>query len=424
MKLIQRGAQGFWSVRVQIDGKDVWRSTGHADKKLAMAWAKDNVGAMKSSRSTEELAEAVRKIRSKAEPLSWHSAWEMYLAAPKKREAGETRRLACQGWWEDFAAYAENQGAPHVGRVTPEITAAYMTHLRLSGRWVRRPGPCQDKLGARSLNVARGVLLAVFEVCWERAGLSRNPFAKISTVRSDSVSREAFSHDQVKELLAAVADNPQLHALVTTCICTGLRAGDAARLAWDDLDLKTGMLRIKTRKTRVNVAVPLLPALRTLLEQVKRKPKDVHVFPELAEQWTSNPSPLTQGFKQVLKKLGFDTQESVGEGMRKRSTRDLHSLRHTFVYLAAEAGIPLPVVQGMVGHMSQEMTMHYANHATEAAKKEHMEKLAGRLAKDEAKPAGGAAAGVPEWILTALQGASPKTAWRVICDLRERLEGD
>ena len=43
-----------------------------------------------------------------------------------------------------------------------------------------------------------------------------------------------------------------------------------------------------------------------------------------------------------------------------------HSLRHTFVSFAANAGIPLHVVQAIVGHTSTVMTRHYY-HENEAA---------------------------------------------------------
>ena len=49
---------------------------------------------------------------------------------------------------------------------------------------------------------------------------------------------------------------------------------------------------------------------------------------------------------------------------RAVSVKDLHSCRHTFCYLAGMQGIPLAVVQSIVGHMSPEMTAHYTAHAT------------------------------------------------------------
>ena len=43
-----------------------------------------------------------------------------------------------------------------------------------------------------------------------------------------------------------------------------------------------------------------------------------------------------------------------------------HSLRHTFVSLSANAGVPLPVVQSIVGHTSTAMTRRYYHENVDA----------------------------------------------------------
>jgi integrase len=50
----------------------------------------------------------------------------------------------------------------------------------------------------------------------------------------------------------------------------------------------------------------------------------------------------------------------------KIAHRRFHDLRHSYVTRAAEAGIPLMVVQAQVGHMSKEMVEHYC-HISHAA---------------------------------------------------------
>ena len=54
------------------------------------------------------------------------------------------------------------------------------------------------------------------------------------------------------------------------------------------------------------------------------------------------------------------------------SVKDLHSCRHTFCYYAGLRGIPLAVVQSIVGHMTPEMTKHYTAHATMEDKRRNM----------------------------------------------------
>ena len=48
------------------------------------------------------------------------------------------------------------------------------------------------------------------------------------------------------------------------------------------------------------------------------------------------------------------------EGRKHRTPEaTFHSLRHTFVSFAANAGVPLHIVQSIVGHESTAMTRHY-----------------------------------------------------------------
>ncbi|UDQ99479.1 tyrosine-type recombinase/integrase [Lentisphaerae bacterium WC36] len=65
----------------------------------------------------------------------------------------------------------------------------------------------------------------------------------------------------------------------------------------------------------------------------------------------------------------------------------MHSLRHTFAYVAALSNIPLPIVQGVLGHMTTDMTKHYMNHASKKDKAKHLSKLPNYLADCEVLPA-------------------------------------
>jgi integrase len=45
-----------------------------------------------------------------------------------------------------------------------------------------------------------------------------------------------------------------------------------------------------------------------------------------------------------------------------------HDLRHSFITLMGEQGVPLPVVQAMVGHMSARMVRYYTHISNRAAR--------------------------------------------------------
>ena len=91
--------------------------------------------------------------------------------------------------------------------------------------------------------------------------------------------------------------------------------------------------------------------------------------------YLTNSSGVSYLIKQFLEGLGIQTTRKPEGRTRAISVKDLHSCRHTFCYYAGLAGIPLTVVQSIVGHMSPEMTKHYSDHATTEDKRRGMERL-------------------------------------------------
>lgn len=68
--------------------------------------------------------------------------------------------------------------------------------------------------------------------------------------------------------------------------------------------------------------------------------------------------------KRIFKNCGIETT-SKGR-FRQAVDVGFHSLRHTFVSLAANAGAPLALVQSIVGHSNPMMTEHYFHANAEA----------------------------------------------------------
>ena len=91
--------------------------------------------------------------------------------------------------------------------------------------------------------------------------------------------------------------------------------------------------------------------------------------------YLTNSTGVSYRIKQFLEGLGIQTTRKPKGRTRAVSVKDLHSCRHTFCYYAGLAGIPLAVVQSIVGHMSPEMTKHYSAHASMEDKRRGMERL-------------------------------------------------
>jgi len=105
------------------------------------------------------------------------------------------------------------------------------------------------------------------------------------------------------------------------------------------------------------------------------KHKKTYVLPLHAKMYLGNRAGVSYRVKSFLERIGIATTIKPEGRSRSVSIKDLHSCRHTFCYYAGMYGIPLAVVQSIVGHMSEEMTKHYSAHATREAKRAKMELL-------------------------------------------------
>ena len=68
---------------------------------------------------------------------------------------------------------------------------------------------------------------------------------------------------------------------------------------------------------------------------------------------------------------------SVREAKIARAT--IHDLRHTFAVHCAQAGVPLPRLQKLLGHSSPVMTMRYMKHTPESYFAEDAARVAASL---------------------------------------------
>ena len=226
------------------------------------------------------------------------------------------------------------------------------------------------------------VCAEVFTLLAKDAGLQDNPFSGIRKAQTDAKTREAFTQEE----LNLIYDNLDgfTRPLFMMAVWTGLREGDICTLKWSEVDLERHLITRETRKTKAVVQIPISNQLYGLLTATPQTESE-YVFPKHAEMYLSNPDGVSYRVKKFLEGLGIQTTRKPEGRTRAISVKDLHSCRHTFCYYAGLAGIPLAIVQAIVGHMSPEMTKHYQAHATLEDKRRGMERLS--FFKPEALPA-------------------------------------
>ena len=112
------------------------------------------------------------------------------------------------------------------------------------------------------------------------------------------------------------------------------------------------------------------PMLRELVEKAYKWKENDYVLPKLAERYVNNPGYVNSVAIKVFKFNGFETSKKI-EGVQRKKKANIygfHSFRHSFVSFCAKAGVPLAVVQSIVGHGNPAMTRHYVHIDNEAVK--------------------------------------------------------
>lgn len=188
-------------------------------------------------------------------------------------------------------------------------------------------------------------LRSVFNMARDQWGLAlpRPPNWRRHMLAEPEPRQEYLTKSEAKRLVEAAA--PHIKPVIMFALMTGLRYSNVVRLDWSQVDLEHGQItfRVKARRPGGKVHVlPITSAMRKLLLTLGPKAS--------GPVFTRNGHPfrwIKRSYKAALKAAGL---------------RDLrfHDLRHTAATWMVQDGVPLDVVQGVLGHASIQMTQRYA----------------------------------------------------------------
>jgi site-specific recombinase XerD len=241
-------------------------------------------------------------------------------------------------------------------RVDP--LAARRAHLQVYGRML------EEQLGRSKATVARklSAIAGFFRYAVDEDLLGRNPAANIRRPRlSDESPRFGLDRHELARMLAiANTAGPVAYALVCLLALNGLRVTEACSAGVDDLSDERGhRLLAITRKGGKKERVPLAP----------RTAAAVAALPSLLSSCTADAAGDATGFipaaPPAATLLGINRftawriirRLAHNAGITK--TISPHSLRHTFVTLALDAGVELRDVQDAAGHADPRTTRRY-----------------------------------------------------------------
>lgn len=207
-----------------------------------------------------------------------------------------------------FSTFTKSAQCEYIIEVTPEIVSAYYESIRKNYAWsvVQRMMRLISSAFATSLPVG-----------------SVNPFSKVK-VSADkqtqgTIHRKPLSENELAALFQEARKDPLQYSLTITAACTGMRIGDVCKLEWKSVDLKNGLIDVKTQKTGQEVTVPIFPKLKAVLEDAwdKHDSRDKYVFDRAAQMYDGNyTSVITMG------KMLFARALCMGKGHKEVAEAD------------------------------------------------------------------------------------------------------
>ena len=385
-----RGEAQFYHYKFMVDGK--WHygvCKKCTTKKVAERYEqtiKEKVLELSNQKNLKALVENFRDELAGGNAISLEEAFDLSLKKPRKKSLSEKQRESKRSYFNDFLAFMKelHPDAKKLSDVKKAHAEEYINHLRTEGRFNKKVSyksaqretayERKHNLSPRTCNVFHNTIREVFSLLAEDAGLIENPFAAIPKLNNDYQQREAFTEEELK-LIAEKADE-FIYPIFAIGISTALREGDICTLKWDEIDFERNLITRRMLKTGNTVEIPIMPPLRTLLEKLRtRSEENDYVLPEHAAMYLKNSDGISWRVKQFLKSIGIKTTKKVPGRTREISIKDVHSLRHTFCYMAGAYGIPFLIVKDICGHVSEEMTALYQKHASVALKREKLQQM-------------------------------------------------
>ncbi|MDP2956587.1 MAG: site-specific integrase, partial [Longimicrobiales bacterium] len=193
----------------------------------------------------------------------------------------------------------------------------------------------------------------------------RDPTRRVERFRERSRDRW-LRRGELERLMDATRkeDDPHAGAAIPLLLLTGLRKGELLSARWEDVDLERGEIRLpETKSGEAQVRLLPSPAVE-ILRNLPRYRESPFVFPS-----PTDPRVPRKDIKPQWQRI------RTAAGLEDVT---LHDLRRTAGSFMAQAGVPLQVIQHVLGHAHPAVTKLYARLASQN-EREALETLAGEL---------------------------------------------
>lgn len=297
-----------------------------------------------------------------------HEALTVKAATDRyRKDRGADWRPRTAKWREDF--FKRFYEALPAGALLTDVAAADLK------RFLKGKGVKGEPLAVTTVRTYHAQLRSFFKWALQKRMIESDPMASVKRPKDARREVEYLTPMEVERVLNAIETAAEARAttgrkvtsrdlvwladVVRFVVGTGLRLGEVVRLRWRDVDLEYGVIRVRNTeaggtKTGEERTIPLVAMAREAAERQA----------ELAAELALSPNDTV--FQSPLAKRGAPrplSYETTSRSFREhRRTAKLpeeisfHSLRKTCGVVLASRGVPLRIIQKILGHADIRIT--------------------------------------------------------------------
>lgn len=217
-------------------------------------------------------------------------------------------------------------------------------------------------VGDTTRNRYRAAISTAYREAIKTGKIKHNPVKDTSArAENNRVIRWLRPEEELRLRRVILRDYPHKLPELVIALHTGMRAGEQYSLLREQVDLSSRILHLYKTKNGDERDIPLnAEAVQAFEEALAFSSDEKRVFPVTAPR----------------KGKSGGAKHWWGLALEKANIRNFtwHCLRHTFATRLCQAGMPLPVVQQLMGHRSAIMTMRYS-HSDDAQRRSAVDSL-------------------------------------------------
>jgi integrase len=353
-----RGKSPYWYCAFTLpDGRRTFRSTKLTERKKALAvcldWEKSaaqgrdgNFVEAQARKVLNNILENTGQAPMQSETITdYFNNWINGKELANKPRTAERYRIVVKRFLDGLGQKARHP----LGALTVRDLEDF------------RNKPMNEGKAPKTIAIEIKILRTVLNVARRQGRIATNPAEGVELPKIVSNTRDVFTPEQVRMLLAKANDEWK-----TAILCgfyLGARLSDVINLTWENVDMTGGFITYEQGKTGKPVTAPLHSDLKNNLFKLAGDNPRAPLCPTLQKRSVGGRTGLSLSFTNIMRDAGIDQHQVKGKGKQGRafSRLSFHSLRHTFTSALANANVPAEVRQKLTGHADAATHQKYTH---------------------------------------------------------------